>query len=228
MCMLWVNKKRTIWCLSRVLRVQVNKDAMLSCRASNANFQLLLNFCINTPSSLPGLYCFGEGLLSCFAKSLLPSNVSTQVIQVWISASHMWRIVAKRICISLNQSKMLQASAFNNFIAVQKPGLLKTPQPWNSQNKFKRSCSQSKRIIKSVDPKTTSLKRPQNHKTVTRHKRNHMTTSRDQEKTRAPKIYLMVLEAFKISQSPDNYASNNQLDYLKKMGISKSHDDLWV
>ena len=55
-----------------------------------------------------------------------------------------------------------------------------------------------------------------------------MTTSHNQVKTRVPKIYLMVLEAFKTSQSPNNYASNNQLEHLKKMGISKSHDDLWV
>jgi len=38
----------------------------------------------------------------------------------------------------------------------------------------------------------------------------------------------MVLEAFKTSQSPHNYASNNQLEHLKKMGISKSHDDLSI
>jgi len=55
-----------------------------------------------------------------------------------------------------------------------------------------------------------------------------MTTSHDQVKTRVPKIYLMVLETFEISQSPDNYASSNQLEHLKKMGISKSHDDLRV
>ena len=55
-----------------------------------------------------------------------------------------------------------------------------------------------------------------------------MTTSHDQVKTRVPKIYLMVLRAFKISQSPNNYANNNQLEHLKNMGISKSHDDLGV
>jgi len=105
---------------------------------------------------------------------------------------------------------------------AEKPATLKQPE------QIQKELQPIKRIVKSADPKTTSLKRQQNHKTVTRHKRNHVTTSHDQVKTRAPKIYLMVLEAFKISQSPDNYASNNQLDYLKKMGISKSHDDLWV
>jgi len=38
----------------------------------------------------------------------------------------------------------------------------------------------------------------------------------------------MVLEAFKTSQSSNNYASNSQLEHLKKMGISKSHDKLWL
>ena len=87
-------------------------------------------------------------------------------------------------------------------------------------------------LLSQLILKKTSVKRQQvtrlNHKTVTRHKRNHMTTSHDQVKTRVPKNYLMVLKAFKISQSPISYANNNQLEHLKKMGISKSHDDLGV
>ena len=87
-------------------------------------------------------------------------------------------------------------------------------------------------LLSQLILKEISLKRQQvtrlNHKTVTRHKRNHKTTSHDQVKTRVPKNYLMVLKAFKISQSANNYLSNNQLEHLKKMGISKSHDDLLV
>jgi len=48
--------------------------------------------------------------------------------------------------------------ACNNFVVVQKTDLLKRPQPWNSQNKFKRGCSQSKPIIKSADPKDNVIK----------------------------------------------------------------------
>ena len=88
----------------------------------------------------------------------------------------------------------------------------------------KRSCSQSKPIIKSVDLKDNIIKTS----AKLQDKRNHITTIHDQVKTRVPKIDLMVLETFKISQSPDNHASSNQLEHLKKMGISKSHDDLGV
>ena len=34
--------------------------------------------------------------------------------------------------------------------------------------------------------------------------------------------------SLQISQSLDNYVSNSQPEHLKKMGISKSHDDVWV
>ena len=46
---------------------------------------------------------------------------------------------------------MLQASCLQKFITVQKTNMLKSPQPWNSQNKFKKDYSQSKRIIQSAD-----------------------------------------------------------------------------
>jgi len=48
--------------------------------------------------------------------------------------------------------------ACKNFITVQKTSLLKSSQPWNSQHKFKRGCSQSKLIIKSADPKGNVIK----------------------------------------------------------------------
>jgi len=113
---------------------------------------------------------------------------------------------------------MLQASCLQQLYCctenrlAEKSAILKQPE---------RGCSQSKPIIKSADLKD-------NVSQVTRHKQNHMTTSHDQVKTQVPKIHLMILETFKISQSPDNYASSNQLEHLKKMGISKSHDDLRV
>jgi len=40
--------------------------------------------------------------------------------------------------ISTSSLLLLQANACNNFTAVQKVGLLKSPQSWNSQNKFKK------------------------------------------------------------------------------------------
>jgi len=48
--------------------------------------------------------------------------------------------------------------ACNNFMTAQKTGLLKSSQPRNSQDEFKRGCSQSKRIIKPVDPEDNVIK----------------------------------------------------------------------
>ena len=61
-------------------------------------------------------------------------------------------------CDARYPSQCYRRVACNNLITVQKTSLLKSPLPWNSQNKFKRGCSQSKLIIKSADPKDNVIK----------------------------------------------------------------------
>jgi len=65
----------------------------------------------------------------------------------------------------LNLNHCYRQVACNNFITVQKTGLLKSPQPWNSQDKFKRGCSQWNALWSQLILKTASLKRQQSHKT---------------------------------------------------------------
>jgi len=123
--------------------------------------------------------------------------------------------------------------ACNNFIAIQKagfaekPATLKQPEQFSEGVAANQNTLLSQLILRQRHWNVSKITRL-NHKTVTTHKRNHMTISHDQVKTRVPKNYLMVLEALKTSQSPNNYAINNRLEHLKKMRISKSHDDLWV
>jgi len=100
---------------------------------------------------------------------------------------------------------------------------------WGQEFAFLSQLSLKKLIIKSAEPKDNVIKTSAKvTRRVTRHKRNHKTPGHSFGENPSIQIYLKGLEAFEISQSPDNYASNSQLEHLKKMGISKSHDDLRV
>ena len=140
----------------------------------------------------------------------------------WTAISHIY-ILTLQASLPVATYYCTENKLAERFASLKHPGQIQ-----------KETTANQNSLLSQLILKKTSLKRQQvtrlNHKTVTRHKRNHMTTSHDQMKTRVglPKNYLMVLRAFKISQSPNNYANNNQLEHLKNMGISKSHDDLGV
>jgi len=82
-------------------------------------------------------------LILCYVKHSLASKLFFQ-LQPRHQLAAYWRCYKQVAC--------------KNFITVQKTSLLKSPQPWNSQDKFKRSCSQSTFIIKSADPKDNVIK----------------------------------------------------------------------
>jgi len=58
----------------------------------------------------------------------------------------------------VDSSQVLQASCLQQLYYCTENRLVKWPQPRNSQDKFKKGCSQSKRIIKSADPKDNVIK----------------------------------------------------------------------
>ena len=152
-------------------------------------------------------------------------------------ASSVWNDYQTHMRVRNWWKKLYEVNVTGNLPATtlllyRKQACWKIRKPETTRTNSKGITANQNSLLSQLILKKTSLKRQQSHKTSDRtgHKtqaKSHDAWSRSGENP-STKIYLKILETFKISQSPNNYASNSQLEHLKKMGISKSHDPLRV